>query len=93
VKWLIGLPPEAQATLAVGVIAILVQPIFIVITFLLGKSQGRAQTRHERASDALVEAMRMMSDVQIDLFMWSSHVVVNEKARSHGEGIPQKDCR
>jgi hypothetical protein len=72
VKWLIGLPPEAQATLAVGVIAILVQPIFIVITFLLGKSQGRAQTRHERASDALVEAMRMMSDVQIDLFMWSS---------------------
>jgi hypothetical protein len=68
VKWFTELPAEAQ----VEAIAILVQPILIVITFWLGKSQGRAQTRHERASDALVEAMRVMSDVQIKLLMWSS---------------------
>lgn len=48
--WFRVLPPEAQATIAVGIITVLVQPLLIVLTFLLGKAQGRAQIRKAEAA-------------------------------------------
>jgi hypothetical protein len=62
--------PEAQATIIVGIIAIVVQPIFLYAAFQFGKAQARAQVRHQKAVEAIVRALRIIEQLQLKFRMW-----------------------
>ena len=63
--------PEAQATIIVGILTVVAQPLFLLVAFFFGKAQGRAQVRHERAADAVVAAVRVVADLRVEVGMWA----------------------
>lgn len=71
VSWLRSLPPEAQATIVIGILTVVVQPLLIVLTFLLGKAQGKAQMRHEKAAESVVATVRVVRKLRTELGMWA----------------------
>jgi hypothetical protein len=87
VSWLVGLPPEALATLLVGFITVIVQPIFIVATFFLGKAQGKAQIRHEKAAEAIVNVVRMISDLREEIGVWAVYTERSDLEIEHAKEI------
>lgn len=62
---------EAQATIIVGILTVVAQPLFLLVAFFLGKAQGRAQVRHERAADAVVAAVRVVADLRAEVGVWA----------------------
>ena len=67
--------PEAQATIIVAIVTIVVQPIFLYAAFQFGKAQARAQVRHQKAVEAIVSALRIIEQLQSEFRMW----VLSEK--------------
>lgn len=86
-NWFSGLPPTGQVTVVVGLITILVQPVFISITYFLGKSQGRAQVRHEKASQALVEAISIVGSMQLAVGVWALKRVRDNTEREYSRKL------
>jgi hypothetical protein len=70
VSWFSSLT-ESQATIIVGILTVVAQPLFLLVAFFLGKAQGRAQVRHERAADAVVAAVRVVADLRAEVGMWA----------------------
>lgn len=60
----------AWATIVVGIFTTAAQLISIFVVYVLGKSQGRAQTRHEEAARAMVEALRLTRQVATECSEW-----------------------
>jgi hypothetical protein len=71
VSWLSNLNPEAQATIIVGILTVVAQPVFLLVAFFLGKAQGKAQVRHEKAAEAIVAALRIIRRLQLELGVWA----------------------
>jgi hypothetical protein len=63
--------PEAQATIIVGIVTVVAQPLFLLVAFFFGKAQGRAQVRHERAAVAVVAAVRVVADLRAEIGVWA----------------------
>jgi hypothetical protein len=63
--------PEAQATIIVGIVTIVVQPIFLYAAFQFGKAQARAQVRHQKAVEAIVSTLRIIEQLQSQFGMWA----------------------
>lgn len=87
VSWLVGLPPEAQATLIVGFVTVIVQPIFIIATFFLGKAQGKAHIRHEKAAEVIVNCVRLISDLRVEFELWAVHTELSDLSREQAKEI------
>ena len=69
-SWLNSLT-EAQATIIVGIVTVVVQPIFLYAAFQFGKAQARAQVRHQKAVEAIVAALRIVRRLQLELGVWA----------------------
>jgi hypothetical protein len=63
--------PEARATIIVGIVTVVVQPIFLYAAFQFGKAQARAQVRHQKAVEAIVSALRIIEQLQSQFGMWA----------------------
>ena len=72
-NWFSGFTAEAWATIAVGTITVIVQPLFLIGAFFLAKAQGRAQVRHEKAAEAIVAALRIIRRLQLELGLWAHY--------------------
>lgn len=70
-NWFSGLPSASQTAIVVGAISVLVQPVFIYVTHRLGRAQGKAQVRHEKSSQALVEACNIVRGIQQEVGLWA----------------------
>jgi hypothetical protein len=81
--------PEAQATIIVGILTVIAQPLFLLVAFFLGKRQGRAQVRHQKAVEAIVSALRIIEQLQGEFGLWALYKQRSELEIAHAEKISQ----
>jgi hypothetical protein len=62
---------EGVRGMIVKLAEIAAQLIFLYIAYAFGKSQGRAQLRHERAAEAIVAALRIIRKLSGEFGMWA----------------------
>jgi hypothetical protein len=85
VSWLST--PEAQATIIIGIVTIVVQPIFLYAAFQFGKAQARAQVRHQKAVEAIVSAIRIIEQLQSEFGIWVLYKKRDAVEISHAKEI------
>jgi hypothetical protein len=79
--------PEARATIIVGIVTVVVQPIFLYAAFQFGKAQARAQVRHQKAVEAIVSALRIIEQLQSQFGMWANFKKRGELEIEYAEEI------
>jgi hypothetical protein len=87
VSWFHSLPPGAQAAVAVGVISIIAQGVLVLCAYFLGKAQAKAQVRHQKAVEALVEALRTITKLQSEFGIWALYEKRSDLEIEHAREI------